>query len=82
VSEATPAAEGDLASSPSLPSEPAPAPASPARIRWAVLLARIYDVLPLLCAACGGKMRILAFLTDPPRALRARKPLASRISST
>ena len=33
---------------------------------WAVLLARIYDVLPLLCPACGGEMRILAFLTDPP----------------
>ncbi len=37
-----------------------------ARIRWAVLLARIYDVLPLLCPACGADMRILAFLTDPP----------------
>ena len=35
-------------------------------IRWAVLLARIYDVLPLLCPACGAEMRILAFLTDPP----------------
>ncbi len=35
-------------------------------IRWAVLLARMYDVLPLLCPACGGEMRILAFLTDPP----------------
>ena len=41
-------------------------PASPARIRWAMLLARIYEVLPLLCPACGGQMRILAFLTDPP----------------
>jgi hypothetical protein len=30
-----------------------------------VLLARIYEVLPLLCPACGGPMRILAFLTDP-----------------
>jgi C4-type Zn-finger protein len=36
------------------------------KIRWAVLLARIYDVLPLLCPACGGELRILAFLTDPP----------------
>ena len=60
-----PATEGDAAS-PSPSAEPAPAPASPARIRWAVLLARIYDVLPLLCPACGGEMRILAFLTDPP----------------
>jgi hypothetical protein len=31
-----------------------------------VLLARIYEVLPLLCPACGGLMSILAFLTDPP----------------
>jgi hypothetical protein len=45
-----PVAEGDVAS-PSPAAEPAPAPASPARIRWAVLLARIYDVLPLLCPA-------------------------------
>ena len=32
-----------------------------------MLLARIYEVLPLLCPACGGPMRILSFLTDPPR---------------
>jgi len=43
-----------------------PRPASSARIRWAVLLARIYEILPLLCPACGGSMSILAFLTDPP----------------
>ena len=41
-------------------------PANPARIRWAVLLARIYGVLPLLCLGCGGQMKILAFLTNPP----------------
>ena len=40
--------------------------ANPARIRWAVLLARIYGVLPLLCLGCGGQMKILAFLTNPP----------------
>ena len=33
---------------------------------WAVLLARIYEVLPLLCPACGGLMRIVSFITDPP----------------
>ena len=60
-----PELDGD-ADSPGLPPEPGPAPASPARIRWAVLLARIYWVLPLMCPACGGEMRILAFLTDPP----------------
>jgi hypothetical protein len=46
--------------------EPVPPPTSRARIRWAVLLARIYEVLPLLCPACGGPLRVLAFLTDPP----------------
>jgi hypothetical protein len=40
--------------------------ANPARIRWAVLLARVYGVLPLLCTGCGCQMKILAFLTDPP----------------
>jgi hypothetical protein len=31
-----------------------------------VLLARVFGVLPLLCPGCGGEMRILGFLTDPP----------------
>ena len=29
------------------------------------LLARIYEVLPLLCPACGGEMRIISFITLP-----------------
>jgi len=57
-SEPAPLASGSL--------DESPRSASPARIRWAVLLARIYEVLPLLCPACGGSMKILAFLTDPP----------------
>jgi hypothetical protein len=64
VSEAPPTNVDAAASDMSFVS--VPERASPARIRWAVLLARIYDVLPLLCPACGGEMRILAFLTDPP----------------
>lgn len=31
--------------------------------RWARLLARIYEVFPLLCPDCGAEMRILAFIT-------------------
>ena len=27
---------------------------------------RIYEVLPLLCPACGGPMRIVSLITDPP----------------
>ena len=33
--------------------------------RWAALIARIYEVLPLVCPSCGGSMSIIAFITDP-----------------
>ena len=55
------------------PSPPLPAahPAqhperSPARYLWALLLARIDEILPLRCALCGGEIRIIAFLTEAP----------------
>ena len=32
---------------------------------WALLLARIYECLPLLCPRCGEPMRIIAFVLDP-----------------
>ena len=32
---------------------------------WAQLVARIYEVLPLLCPACGGDMKIISFITMP-----------------
>jgi len=33
---------------------------------WALLLARIYECLPLQCPRCGQPMRIIAFVLDPP----------------
>ncbi len=36
---------------------------SPAHYLWAALIARIYEVFPLLCPICGGQMRIIAFIT-------------------
>ena len=33
---------------------------------WAMLLARIYECLPLQCPRCGQPMRIIAFVLDPP----------------
>lgn len=33
---------------------------------WALLLARIYECLPLLCPRCGEPMRLIAFILDPP----------------
>ena len=43
----------------------APTPLTPKRAAhylWAVLVARIYEVFPLLCPICGGPMRIIAFI--------------------
>ena len=41
-----------------------PAHRKAARYAWALLPARIYEVLPLLCPKCGGEMRIIAFVTE------------------
>ena len=55
-----------------------------------MLIARIYEVFPLVCPICGGQMRIIAFVTysadirqildhigvetEPPRITPARGP--------
>ena len=49
--------------SPSTP-EPATPKRAPAHYLWAVLIARIYEVFPLLCPMCGGQMRLIAFITE------------------
>jgi hypothetical protein len=51
-----PAPTGSLAATPRTRSS---------RMLWAQLLARIYEVLPLLCPVCGGEMRIISFITLP-----------------
>ena len=35
------------------------------RRTWAQLLARVYGATALTCSRCGGRMRIIAFITDP-----------------
>jgi len=37
---------------------------SPARYLWATLIARIYEVFPLVCKHCGAEMRIIGFVTE------------------
>ena len=54
--------------SPEKPDVPAPkasASGSSRPSRWAALLARIYEVFPLICPACGTALTFIAFLTDP-----------------
>ncbi|MGH8702563.1 MAG: transposase [Burkholderiales bacterium] len=50
---------------PALPANPPPTPRRAPRYTWAQLLARIYEVFPLLCPLCATEMRIVAFITDP-----------------
>jgi hypothetical protein len=37
---------------------------SPAHYLWAKLIARVYEVFPLLCLRCGGQMRRISFIND------------------
>ena len=54
------------AGAPGAAQPPAPEPAKrfPAHHLWAVLIARIYEVFPLVCPICAGQMRLIAFITD------------------
>jgi hypothetical protein len=63
---------------PSASAEPAQAAEEPihcraARYAWALLLARICEVFPLLCPKCGPEIRIIAFINE---AMAVREILA------
>ena len=49
-----PAADGDTS-----------APSCTHRLGWAALLARVFSSDLSACATCGGRLRIVAALTDP-----------------
>jgi hypothetical protein len=42
---------------------------------WAMLIARMYEALPLLCPRCGNSMKIIAFITDPQSVRRILRHL-------
>jgi hypothetical protein len=46
------------------PPTPASKTRSPARYLWVMLLARLFESLPLVCPNCGADMRIIAFVTE------------------
>jgi transposase len=31
---------------------------------WAEMIRKVYEVDPMVCPKCGGRMKIIAFLTD------------------
>jgi hypothetical protein len=47
------------------PPPPCTVPESACRSAWARLIAKIYEVDPLVCPRCSSKMRVLAVITDP-----------------
>ena len=44
----------------------APHPSAPARLGWARLLKRVFDIDIEQCPQCGGTLTILAAIEDPP----------------
>ena len=45
------------------PAAPVPNARSPARYLWAMLRARLFESLPLVCRDCGADRRLIAFIT-------------------
>jgi hypothetical protein len=47
------------------------------RSAWARLIAKVYEVDPLICPRCGSDMKLIAVITDPPE---VRKILRHRVN--
>jgi hypothetical protein len=58
--ETLPGADG-IAAPPAIDDEPF---RRRARLTWAKLIKRVYEIDPLLCPYCGGEMKIIAFITE------------------
>jgi hypothetical protein len=56
----------DRIAAPGAAAASSPAHRRAARDAWATLLARLYEVFPLVCPLGGAGMRIIAFITDGP----------------
>jgi hypothetical protein len=52
------------------------------RRSWAEMIRRVYEVDPLVCPACGGEMRVVAFITDRAVIKRILDHLAHRARAT
>ena len=70
-------------SEPDTPSEPDPASAgAPAsRASWARLIRKVFEVDPLICARCGGEMKVIAVVTEPKVVDRIVRHLQQKVES-
>ncbi len=62
-------------SSPIAPDISSPPSPSPDPYRWSELMRRVFSVDVLHCTHCGGRRKLLAFITDPPIIHRILKHL-------
>ena len=42
---------------------------------WAKLIAKVYEVDPLVCRKCGGEMKVVAVIIDPVEVEKIRRHL-------
>ena len=54
---------------------PKPRSHDTSRITWAKLMARVGEEFPLECPACGGDIRLIAFITEPGAIRKILTPL-------
>ena len=45
------------------------------RSAWARLIAKVYEVDPLICPRCGSEMKLIALITNPPEVAKIRRHL-------
>jgi hypothetical protein len=70
----SPGSGGEIAAeSPGTTSAPGRKPRHPTRTSWAELMKRVFEIDVLVCPHCGGRRKLIAFLTD---GLVVRKILA------
>ena len=51
------------------------------RLSWAMLLARIYEILPLICPRCQNPMKIISFVTETDSVTKILKHIGEDTSS-
>jgi hypothetical protein len=49
------------------------------RLCWAMLLARLYEIFPLLCPRCSSAMKVVAFITRPEAIKRILRHLGEPV---
>ncbi len=55
--------------------------ALPGKSTWGALIAKIYEINPLVCQYCGGEMKVVAVIVDSVEVKKILKHLVKRLKS-